>query len=316
VARVLSALVVLPVLVGLAACSGGRSGGPASPTSTVPDDQARGLPEFFGDDLVLRSRGAFNLGKVRLLDGDSCVPTFLRVHYPAGSASQLSVRNEDAPTGGAQAYLLLKSGPTDTLHLSYRVRFEPGFQFNKGGKLPGLFGGDHVSGGNIPDGVNGLSTRYMWRAGGAGEVYAYLPSSQVHGTNLGTGSWTFPTGTWTTMQQRVRLNTPGLADGSITVWMNGNQVLRLDNVVFRDSPSLRIDGLFFSTFFGGADTTWASPVDQYADFADFQVSDHYIDDRPRPSCPPPPAAGAATSSLPATAATPSTAGPAASSAPR
>ncbi|WP_045876786.1 polysaccharide lyase [Pseudofrankia sp. DC12] len=302
-------LVVLPALAGLAACSGGRpQGGPSStaPTSAPtasrsgpavadepaspgspgsPGSPAEPLARFFGDDLVMRSRGSFNLDKVRLVaSGDRCVPTYLRVRYPAGSASQLSVRNEDAPTGGAQVYLLLKSGPTDVLHLSYRIRFPLGFQFNKGGKLPGLFGGDHVAGGNIPDGSNGLSTRYMWRAGGAGEVYAYLPSSQVHGTNIGTGSWSFPPGQWVTMQQRVRLNTPGKADGSITVWMDGRQALRVDNLLFRDSASLQIDGLFFSTFFGGADTTWASPTDQYADFADFQVSSNYINDAMPAGC--------------------------------
>jgi hypothetical protein len=297
-----AALVMLPALAGLAACSGGRpQGSSASPAQTSaptasrsgpavadePTGAAAPLARFFGDDLVMRSRGAFNLDKVRLVaDGDRCVPTYLRVRYPAGSASQLSVRNEDAPTGGAQVYLLLRSGPTDVLHLSYRVRFPVGFQFNKGGKLPGLFGGDHVAGGNIPDGSNGLSTRYMWRAGGAGEVYAYLPSSQVHGTNIGTGSWYFPPGQWVTMQQRVHLNTPGQADGSITVWMDGRQALRVDNLLFRDSSALQIDGLFFSTFFGGADTTWASPSNQYADFADFQVSPNYIPDSMPAGCAP------------------------------
>jgi hypothetical protein len=43
-------------------------------------------------------------------------------------------------------------------------------------------------------------------------------------------------------------------------------------VQFRTVGSLRIDGLFFSTFFGGGDSSWASPVDQHADFAGFAVS--------------------------------------------
>jgi len=297
-------LAVLPALVGLVACSvgGARDTGRHLPTPTptptptpmprpepsgAADDPARRLARFFGDDLVMRQRGSFNLDKVRLTEsGDRCVPAYLRVRYPAGSASQLSVRDSDAPTGGAQVYLLRRSGPTDVLHLSYRVRFPAGFQFNKGGKLPGLFGGDHVAGGNVPDGSNGLSTRYMWRAGGAGEVYAYLPSSKRHGSNLGTGSWTFPTGRWATVQQRVRLNTPGRDDGSITVWLDGEQVFRADDLVFRDSATLQIDGVFFSTFFGGGDTTWASPTDQHADFADFQISDHYINDQPPAGCGP------------------------------
>ncbi|WP_181449171.1 polysaccharide lyase [Nonomuraea aridisoli] len=45
-----------------------------------------------------------------------------------------------------------------------------------------------MNGGRIPDGTNGLSTRFMWRANGAGEVYAYLPTSREHGTSLGRGA--------------------------------------------------------------------------------------------------------------------------------
>ncbi|MBL7512114.1 polysaccharide lyase, partial [Frankia nepalensis] len=251
----------------------------------VAGDPHRPLAEFFGDALVMRTRGSFNLDRVRLVDGhDGCVSRYLRVAYPAGSASQLSVREHDAPTGGAQVYLGLRTGSTDVAHLSYRVRFPAGFQFNKGGKLPGLFGGDHVAGGNVPDGTNGFSTRYMWRTGGTGVVYAYLPSSKDFGTSL--GGWTWPTGRWATVQQRVRLNTPGRADGSVTVWLDGRDILRADDVLFRETAALRVDGVFFSTFFGGGDLSWASPTDQHVDFADFRVSDHYVNDQPPPGCRP------------------------------
>jgi hypothetical protein len=32
---------------------------------------------------------------------------------------------------------------------------------------------------------------------------------------------------------------------------------------------VQVDGLFFSTFFGGGDKSWVSPSNQYADFAGF-----------------------------------------------
>jgi hypothetical protein len=35
---------------------------------------------------------------------------------------------------------------------------------------------------------------------------------------------------------------------------------------------LHIDGVFFSTFFGGNDTSWASPANQTIDFAGFGLS--------------------------------------------
>ncbi|WP_242424053.1 polysaccharide lyase [Frankia sp. EI5c] len=225
----------------------------------------------------MRGRGSFGLADVVVRPaGPGCGWRSAQVWYPAGSASQASVEADGAPSGGAQVYLLLRDGPRDELHLSYRVRFGKGFQFARGGKLPGLFGGTHVAGGHTPDGTNGFSTRYMWRSGGKGQVYAYLPASTQYGTTLGLGTWEFVPGRWTAVQQRVRLNTPGRADGSLTVWIDGREVFRQDGMLYRSTPALRIEGVFFSTFFGGDDLTWASPVDQYADFATFVVSDRFI----------------------------------------
>lgn len=56
----------------------------------------------------------------------------LEVEYPKGKYG-------NAETGAQwPAYF---GGRFDTLTLTYRVRFEPGFEFVKGGKLPGLIGG-------------------------------------------------------------------------------------------------------------------------------------------------------------------------------
>lgn len=75
------------------------------------------------------------------------------------------------------------------MRLSYAVRFSSNFNFVLGGKLPGLYGGIGNTGGNIPDGTDGFSTRYMWGRNGVGEVYAYLPTSQQYGTGIGRGNW-------------------------------------------------------------------------------------------------------------------------------
>jgi len=52
--------------------------------------------------------------------------------------------------------------------------------------------------------------------------------------------------------------------------------LRAAGLTFRTVPTLRIEGLFFSTFFGGGDASWATPRDQYADFAGFELATHRI----------------------------------------
>lgn len=196
----------------------------------------------------------------------------LRVSYPEGSASPKVSREKERPLGGAQFYANLNIPPAEALKLSYYVRFSDNFEFVKGGKLPGLFGGTSTSGGEIPDGKNGFSTRFMWRRNGDGEVYAYLPTSKNYGTSIGRGNWQFSPGLWHHIEQEVILNNPQKKDGKIRVWVDGQQVLDKDNVTFRTTEALKIEGIFFSTFFGGGSTSWATPKDVYADFADFSVS--------------------------------------------
>lgn len=267
----------------LASCSDGDDGSP-SPDPDSPGPSPSEAPElhwdspelarFFGARLGAREEGSFGMDRVRLLDAEEPLPgPVLRVSYPARSASPTVARRWKRPEGGAQLYLPLRSPSTDSLHLRYYLRFPKDFDFVKGGKLPGLYGGDVTGGRNIPDGEDGLSTRYMWRSDGEGEVYAYLPTSEEHGTSLGRGNWSWPTGRWTCVEQAVTLNTPGEFDGSVKVLLDGEQVLHSENLEFRTVGSLKIEGVFFSTFFGGSDPTWATPRTGHADFAAFAVSD-------------------------------------------
>jgi len=72
----------------------------------------------------------------------------------------------------------------------------------------------------------------MWRAGGKGEVYTYLPQTAAndaacsasgagayckdaaYGLSFGRGNFYWNAGGWNTIEERVRLNTPGQADGT------------------------------------------------------------------------------------------------------
>lgn len=95
---------------------------------------------------------------------DSSSPV-LEVTYPAGSYSH--------DTGGAQFSSLWNgSEPFQTMLLAYDVAFDSGFDWVKGGKLPGLRGGPNAtgcSGGNQPTGSDCFSARLMWRANAEGE---------------------------------------------------------------------------------------------------------------------------------------------------
>lgn len=216
-----------------------------------------------------RPHGSWGLENLAVQAGsDGPFRKFLRASFPKGSSSPAASRNEKAPVGGGQFYGQLDR-PVDHLFLRYYLRFAPGFDFVKGGKLPGLYGGTQTSGGHIPDGTDGFSTRFMWRTGGQGELYAYLPSSDKYGTSFARGSFSFTPGKWHCIEQELTLNTPGKPDGIVRGWLDGKSVFQTEGLLFRTVPSLRIEGVFFSTFFGGSDTTWASTTDTYVDFADF-----------------------------------------------
>jgi hypothetical protein len=245
----------------------------AAPTALPATSAGLAATGLFSQGWTRRDSGSFGWSNLQVVhEPAGRFPTFLRVHYPAGSASPTVSRADHAPVGGAQIYLYRDGvAPTDGADLRYFVRFPAGFDFVKGGKLPGLFGGRVNNGRHIPDGTNGLSTRYMWRAGGHGEVYAYLPTSKEHGTSLGRGNWSFTPDAWHEIEQRVRLNHPGSADGEVQVWFDGKQVLDQRGLEFRTVPDLQIEGLFFSTFFGGSDASWASTASTHVDFAGFDL---------------------------------------------
>lgn len=197
---------------------------------------------------------------------------FIRVKYPKGSISSGATKTLGTPLGGAQFYTKGGITPTDQLILSYKVRFSDNFDFVRGGKLPGLFGGDrNASGQRIPDGKSGWSTRFMWRYRGNGEVYSYMPSSKTHGSSLGRGKWKFTPGVWEKITQRVTLNDIGKENGKVEVYLNDKKVYEEGNLVFRTVDTLKIDGMFFSTFFGGSSKEWASKEDVYTDFKDFKI---------------------------------------------
>src|ERR1700730_4471493 len=191
--------------------------------------------------------------------------TYVHVTYPAGSSAPSS-----GHPGGAQAPLRMGVGSLDNAALTYQLRFPVGFQFVKGGKLPGLCGGQCWTGSN--NGPGGWSTRFMWRANGAGEVLLSDATTTGYGTDLGRGNWTFlADGHWHTLSQTIHLNTPGQADGTIDVVYNGVQVGHFTGITFRTDASTRIDSLMFTTFFGGHDSTWAPTADMSIDFASFHV---------------------------------------------
>lgn len=116
-------------------------------------------------------------------------------------------------------------------------------------------------------------------------MYAYIPKqvknfcsdsnvicNSDYGTSLSRGSFTFQTGAWNQLWLLVVLNDPAKANGIVQLWHNGQQALSFSDINMRTADSLSsVSGMFFSTFFGGSDASWATPTTQYTYYKNFQL---------------------------------------------
>lgn len=107
----------------------------------------------------------------------------LQVTYPANKFGSTD--------SGMQLYSLWNTSDDsqfNSMLVSYEVAFDANFPWTKGGKLPGLRGGDpnECSGGNAANGVNCFSSRVMWRTNAVGEGTCFLLflSFQAHFSRL------------------------------------------------------------------------------------------------------------------------------------
>ena len=112
----------------------------------------------------------------------------------------------------------------------------------------------------------------MWRTGGMGELYTYLPpyttagyeANEVqcnvppysecnpeYGNSIGRGAFNFTSGERGTVAMRVLLNDAGVSNGELELWYNGESVISVGGLIIRDSDEGRIRGLMMQTFFGG-----------------------------------------------------------------
>lgn len=77
---------------------------------------------------------------------------------------------------------------------------------------------------------------------------------------------------WYTLTQHVKLNTPGFYDGLVEVWVNDTEVFQKSDIRFRSAGAgWKITGMYFSTFFGGSDSSWATTKSEAIYFDDFSI---------------------------------------------
>ena len=208
----------------------------------------------------------------------------LAVHFPAGGVGPKD--------GGGQWKHDFEQGAR-IVRLRYRVKFARGFDFVRGGKLPGLSGGTAPTGSTKADGFNGFTARMMWRTDHRGQPgapvqtkanlvqYVKHPTSGFRndGRQEDNLYWTdnegerieIESGRFYNITNLVKLNGVGKTDGLIKSYLNGKQVLEARGLEFRKTNDLKIDVLHFSTFFGGSSNAWAPSKDETILFDNFQI---------------------------------------------
>jgi hypothetical protein len=210
----------------------------------------------------------------------------LQVTYPKGK-----ITND-----GNVRWSLELGGVFEEYTVEYKVMVSKDFDFVRGGKLPGLFGGSGPAGGASVIEADGFSARIMWRELGVLCQYVYYVDKGnnrwgddfLWTTNLNKNMpitkemWKtmkehfddrmyLKPGTWHTLKTYIKMNTLGKEDGKIISWLDGVESVNL-NLKFRNDESFGIDRFKFTTFFGGNDDTWAPAKDEIMYFKDFKFS--------------------------------------------
>lgn len=182
---------------------------------------------------------------------------FLKIEFPPGSFL--------LDNSGVQ-WLTSLDSTYNELYFSYRIKFSQDFiNTDLHGKLPGLSGGSSVAGGDLPDGTDGWSGRYMFH-GTYLRFYLYhpelylnygdpepIPGKEYHGESV-----IFDTDiviqpeNWYVITQRIVMNNTGMHDGLVEGYIDNKLLARKTGIRFRDVEELAIDKIFMANFFGGS----------------------------------------------------------------
>lgn len=126
--------------------------------------------------------------------------------------------------------------------LSYSVFLPEGFTFKEQGVLPGLFGASDVSQIDDLNPDDSFALRVGWGQAGDAGIDVRVPAS--------TGYWetpprktNWPLGRWVTVEQEVKLNTPGQEDGLMRLWIDGALTIDRGGIPLRKSAQSELSGV-------------------------------------------------------------------------
>ena len=118
----------------------------------------------------------------------------------------------------------------------------------------------------------------MWRKEGRGEAYLYHKNQpERYGDEIDfPEDFRFPTDTDIRVRMRVTMTDPGKKNGSIRVLIRHGEgeereVVKREDLEWRSVDAFGIDSLYFESFHGGSDKSWAPSRPSFAEFGDFVI---------------------------------------------
>ncbi len=189
-------------------------------------------------------------------------------------------------------YLFAKGGKPEPeeIYFRYYLRFADDWNpYADGGKMPGIAGTYDRAGWGMrkSDGYNGWSVRggfaprppvdksvarltamgsYAYHADAAGV------SGEYWGWNEGP-SGLLENNRWYSVEQYVKLNTPGARDGIFRAWIDGRQVLEKTTILFRHTRDLKIENVWMNIYHGG---TTPAPQDMTLYIDNVVIARRYV----------------------------------------
>lgn len=199
------------------------------------------------------------------------------------NALRVTLPEGDRKTG-LQSYIELEENH-EALSLRYEVAFEDGFDWSvHGGKLLGLSGvasdSSNATGGRNPligqygdDFYEGFSARSMFRENGEFEQYRYdlEAAGKSDLFRLGDNIFSFQSGKTYVIEQHIVMNTPGIANGTILTWINGQLVGAANDYQLRASYDYGINKLLVDIWTGGSNDNFNPKTTSYVTVDDIVV---------------------------------------------